>query len=150
MKSTTTANPDNTARTAWALLFICWMVAAAATLGSLFFSEVMEIQPCVLCWYQRIFMYPLVLIFLVGMFPTDPRVVRYTLPMTIIGWGSASYHYLVYSGYIPENLQPCGQGPSCADIDLELFGFVTIPMMSIIAYSVMIALQIAFIKRTRK
>ena len=55
------------------LIFIAWLLATIATLGSLFFSEVMEIQPCVLCWYQRIFMYPLVVIFLVGLFPLDRK-----------------------------------------------------------------------------
>lgn len=83
-------------------------------------------------------MYPLVVILLLGMYPYDESVIRYALPLAVIGWGFAIYHYLVYSGYIPEALQPCGQGPSCADIDLELFGFITIPMLSILAFSAII------------
>ncbi|MBT6325734.1 MAG: disulfide bond formation protein B, partial [Bdellovibrionales bacterium] len=50
------------------LIFFCWIIALLSTLGSLFFSEIMEFTPCVLCWYQRIAMYPLVIIFLIGAF----------------------------------------------------------------------------------
>jgi len=120
------------------LVFLSWLLATVAMLGSLFFSEVMDLPPCVLCWYQRIFMYPLVVILLLGMYPYDESVIRYSLPLAVIGWGFAIYHYLVYSGYIPEALQPCGQGPSCADINLELFGFITIPMLSILSFTAII------------
>ena len=133
----------------WLLIFSCWLVAATGVLGSLFFSEVMGLKPCVLCWYQRIFMYPLVVIFLVGLFPLDRAVFRYALPIAVIGWGFAVYHYLLYSGYIPENLQPCSEDLSCADINLELLGFITIPMLSILSYSAIIILLFIFHKRTR-
>ena len=142
-KSSSTINQD-----AWWLIFSCWMLAAIATLGSLFFSEVMEIQPCVLCWYQRVFMYPLVAIFLVGMFPLDRNVVRYALPVAVIGWGISIYHYLLYSGYIPKNMQPCSQGVSCTEVNLELLGFITIPMLSILSYTAIIALLLVFKKRS--
>ena len=134
---------------AWWLIFSCWVLAAIATLGSLFFSEVMEIQPCVLCWYQRIFMYPLVVIFLVAMFPLDGNVIRYALPIAVIGWGASVYHYLLYSGYIPENLQPCSQGVSCTEVKLELLGFITIPMLSILSFTAIIALLLVLKKRTK-
>ncbi|WP_455220774.1 disulfide bond formation protein B [Kaarinaea lacus] len=136
--------PAKNEQAGWNLIFICWILATVATLGSLFFSEVMGLKPCVLCWYQRIFMYPLVVIFLVGMFPLDRNIVRYALPLAVIGWGFAVYHYLVYSGYIPESLQPCDKEASCAEIDLELFGFITIPMMSILTYTAIIVLLVMF------
>jgi len=142
-------SPEN-AQTGWNLVFVCWILAAVATLGSLFFSEVMGLKPCVLCWYQRIFMYPLVVILLVGMFPLDKGVVRYALPLAVIGWLFAVYHYLLYSGYIPESLQPCDQDASCAKIDLELFGFITIPMLSILSYTAIIALLVMFRNRTNQ
>ena len=131
----------------WVLIFICWLIAMAALFGSLFFSEVMGLKPCVLCWYQRIFIYPLAVLFLVGMFPLDRSVVRYTLPLAAIGLGCAIYHYLLYSGYIPESLQPCSEDLSCADINLELMGVVTIPMLSIFAYSAIIILLLIYRKR---
>ena len=74
------------------LIFICWLIAMAALFGSLFFSEVMGLKPCVLCWYQRIFIYPLAVLFLVGLFHLDRSVVRYTLPLAAIGLGFAIYH----------------------------------------------------------
>jgi disulfide bond formation protein DsbB len=134
--------------TEWMLIFTCWLIAAAGTLGSLFFSEVMGLKPCILCWYQRIFMYPLVVIFLVGLFPLDRYVFRYAFPIAVIGWCFAVYHYLVYSGYIPENLQPCSEELSCAEINLEVLGFITIPMMSILAYTAIILLLFIFRRRT--
>lgn len=135
----------------WMLIFICWLIAMAALFGSLFFSEVMGLKPCVLCWWQRIFIYPLAVLFLVGLFPQDHKidrsVVRYTLPLTVIGLAFAIYHYLVYSGFIPESLQPCSEELSCAEINLELMGIITIPMLSIFAYSAIITLLLIFRKR---
>ena len=135
----------------WGLIFICWLIAMTALFGSLFFSEVMGLKPCVLCWWQRIFIYPLAVLFLVGLFPQDQKmdrsVVRYTLPLAVIGLGFAIYHYLVYSGFIPESLQPCSKDLSCAEVNLELVGFVTIPMLSIFSYSAIITLLLIYQKR---
>lgn len=135
----------------WGLIFLCWIIAMAALFGSLFFSEIMGLKPCVLCWWQRIFIYPLAVLFLVGLFPqkgeVDHSVVRYTMPLAVIGLGFAIYHYLVYSGFIPESLQPCSEELSCAKINLELMGFITIPMLSIFAYSAIITLLIMYKKR---
>ena len=134
---------------AWLLIFGCWLLATIGTLGSLFFSEIMGLKPCVLCWYQRIFMYPLVVIFLVGLFPLDRSVFRYAFPLALIGLGFAIYHYLVYSGYIPESLQPCSKEASCAEINLELLGFITIPMLSILSYAAIITLLLIFRNRSQ-
>jgi len=142
--------PPENVQAGWNLIFVCWILATVATLGSLFFSEIMGLKPCVLCWYQRIFMYPLVVILLVGMFPLDKGVVRYALPLAVIGWLFAVYHYLLYSGYIPESLQPCDQDASCAEINLELFGFITIPMLSILSYTAIIALLVMIRNRTNQ
>ena len=131
----------------WGLLFVCWLIAMAALFGSLFFSEVMGLEPCVLCWWQRIFIYPLAVLFLVGLFPLDGSVLRYTLPLAVIGLGFAIYHYLVYSGFIPESLQPCNETLSCAEINLELMGFITIPLLSIFSYGAIIALLLIFRKK---
>jgi len=126
--------------TSWMLLFAAWLVAAVSTLGSLFFSEVMELIPCVLCWYQRIFMFPLAIILLVGLFPLDKKVVKYALPIAIIGLLFTVYHCLLFFGFIPENLQPCSQGISCADDNMELFGFLPIPLLSLTSFLIIIVL----------
>ncbi len=131
---------DHTSNSNWTILFICWAIASVSTLGSLFFSEIMEFPPCTLCWYQRIFMFPLVLIFLTGLFPFDKNIIKYALPLALVGWGFAFYHYLLYSGIIPESLEPCSQGFPCSETYLDLFGFLTIPMLSLISFSTIVTL----------
>jgi disulfide bond formation protein DsbB len=134
----------------WTLLFLTWIIVTAATLGSLFFSHVMEFAPCVLCWYQRICLFPLVIILATGLFPLDKRVVSYALPLAITGWFTALYHNLLYSKIIPQELQPCSQGVSCTEKYIDLFGFLTIPMLSLLGFSIIITLLFLLKKRTSK
>ncbi len=133
---------------AWLLIFSAWLIAAVSTLGSLFFSEVMELTPCVLCWYQRIFLFPLAIILLIGLFPLDKNVVKYALPLAIIGLLFTVYHCLLFFGVIPENLQPCSQGVSCTDDNMELFGFLPIPLLALIAFLMIIILLLKARTRT--
>jgi disulfide bond formation protein DsbB len=141
---------DKASNSDWTIIFICWIVASVSTLGSLFFSEIMELAPCALCWYQRVFMFPLVIILLVGLFPFDKSIIKYALPLAIAGWGFAFYHYLLYSGFIPESIQPCRQGVSCSETYLDLFGFLTIPMLSLISFSIIIGLLLILRRRLSK
>ena len=127
----------------WALVFTGWLVAATSTLGALFLGEVMGLAPCVLCWYQRIFMFPLVFVLAVGLFPFDPRVVRYALPLAIGGWLVAVYQVLLLAGVIPESATPCTQSVPCSEVQIAWFGFLTIPLMSAIAFSAIILLLVA-------
>lgn len=115
--------PDQKSDSDWTILFLCWLLASVSTLGSLFFSQVMEFPPCVLCWYQRICLFPLVIILPVGLFPFDKSVVKYALPLAIAGWLTALYHTLLYAEIIPESIQPCTQGISCTEEYISLFGF---------------------------
>ena len=124
--------------TAWTLLFAAWLIALAATLGALFLGEVMGRTPCVLCWYQRIAMFPLVAILAAGLLPLDFSVIRYALPLAVAGWAVALYHCLLYWGVVPTNLVPCGQGASCTDAQMQLAGFVTMPLLSLVAFSLII------------
>ena len=133
----------------WSLLFACWLLASMATLGSLFLDKALGMAPCSLCWYQRVFMYPLAVILLVGLLPVDRRVTRYALPLAILGWLTALYHWLMVVGVIPESLQPCGSGPSCTQDDLNLLGFVSIPLLSLLSFTAVIGLLLAFRKRTQ-
>lgn len=126
----------NEERGSWSILFVCWLLVTGATLGSLFFSEVMELPPCSLCWIQRIFMFPLAIILLVGLFPPDGSVVRYALPLALGGVVTAFFHVLLQLGVIPESASPCEQGVSCAEVSLVLFGFVSIPVLSLAVFSV--------------
>ena len=130
----------------WYILFACWLIVSVSTLGSLFFSEIMEFPPCTLCWYQRIFMFPLVFILLVGLFPLDRNVFKYALPLALVGWGIAFYHTLLYFGIIPDNIQPCSQGVSCSETYIDILGFITIPMLSLISFS-LILFMLFFLRR---
>jgi disulfide bond formation protein DsbB len=143
-------NIDQASNSNWAIIFLCWIIASVSTLGSLFFSEVMEFPPCALCWYQRVFMFPLVLIFFIGLFPFDKSTIKYAFPTALAGWGFAFYHFLLYSGFIPESVQPCSQGVSCSETYLDLFGFLTIPLLSLISFSSIIILLIVLKRRLSK
>ena len=143
-------NFDQASNSNWTIIFICWIVASVSTLGSLFFSEIMEFPPCALCWYQRIFMFPLVLILVVGLFPFDKSIIKYALPLASVGWSFAFYHTLLYSGIIPESIQPCSQGVSCSETYLDLFGFLTIPMLSLMSFSTIVILLFILKRRLSK
>lgn len=138
------SNADTDAtQAAWLLVFAAWLIASAAALGALFFSEVMELPPCVLCWYQRIFMFPLVLLLPLGLFPFDPKIVRYALPLALAGTAVAVVHMLLVAGIIPESVTPCSRGVPCSETQIEWFGFVTIPLLSLLAFATVCALLIA-------
>lgn len=127
-------SPPEKVTTTWALVFCAWLIAALSTLGALFMGEVMGLTPCVLCWYQRIAMFPLVLVLTAGLFPLDARVVRYALPLAIGGLLLAAYHVLLSVGVIPAAMAPCAQGVPCGKIQVQWFGFVTIPLLSFAAF----------------
>lgn len=129
--------------------YIAWIQAWIATLGSLFFSEVMHFTPCPLCWYQRIFMYPLVFILSVGIARKDKNLPYYVLPLSAGGWTIALYHNLLYYGWIP-NLVKCEQGVSCTTRFFAWYGFITIPLLSLIAFTVISACMITLLKHSKK
>ncbi len=116
------------------LLRLNFLLALGATTGSLYFSEVLGFPPCVLCWYQRILLYPLVLIFAVGLWTEDASYRRYAYPMAALGFAIAAYHNLLYFGLIAEDLAPCTPELSCKTQQLNLFGFITIPLMALFGF----------------
>ncbi|MBI3633594.1 MAG: disulfide bond formation protein B [Candidatus Vogelbacteria bacterium] len=127
-------------------LYASWFVALAAMLGSLYFSEILKLPPCVLCWYQRILMYPLVLIIPVAILNRDEKGHSYVLPLSILGGCVAFYHYLLYIKIIPDTLAPCSTGVSCTTRLVEWFGFINIPLLSFIAFVVITLLMIIYSK----
>ena len=116
------------------LLRFSFILSLIATLGSLFFSEILKYPPCVLCWYQRICMYPLVLIFGAAIWGGDSKFHRYALPLLISGLIIAIYHNLLYYGIIPDSITPCTQGISCTSKQVEYLGFITIPLLSLASF----------------
>ncbi|MDQ7002637.1 MAG: disulfide bond formation protein B [Ghiorsea sp.] len=129
--------------TAWLLIFLAWLIAMASTLTSLFFSEIMHLEPCILCWYQRICIFPLAVILMAGLFPLDKAVLKYALPLAMLGLGFTLYHIALFYGFFPEGLKPCTQGIPCDDDSMILFGFLPIPLLSLVAFSAIIGLLLA-------
>lgn len=126
------------------ILYIAWFQALAATLGSLFFSEILKFPPCVLCWYQRICLYPLVAILAVGILRKDRNIDYYVWPFVSVGWVIAFFHNLLYYNIIPEAAAPCFAGISCTTKFIEWFGFVTIPLLSLTAFTILGILMIIY------
>ncbi|MBI5594951.1 MAG: disulfide bond formation protein B [Elusimicrobia bacterium] len=131
----------------WYILFLCWGVAAVSAAGSVFFSHVMGFAPCVLCWYQRIFLFPLVVILPWGLFPLDVKAAKFALPLSVAGLLTAGYHNLLYAGLLPKGVQPCSQGVSCTEKYIELFGFLSIPMLSLLSFAAITALLVVLKRR---
>lgn len=118
--------------------YVAFTQALVATIGSLFLSEIVHLPPCLLCWYQRIAMYPLVVILGVGILRRDQKLYQYALPLAAIGWAIALYHSLLQWHIIPDRLAPCVQGISCTTVQVHLLGFITIPFMSLVAFSIIV------------
>ena len=106
--------------------------AIAALLGSLYFSEIRGFVPCELCWYQRILMYPIVVLLLVGIFNDDWLLPKYVLPLSLTGMTVSTYHYLLQNHVIGASI--CSAGVSCASRYINVFGFITIPFLALVAF----------------
>ncbi len=127
-------------------LYISFIFSLSATFGSLYFSEILGYPPCVLCWYQRICMYPLVLIFGAAIWTEDSQFLKYTLPLSFLGLGIAIYHNLLYYGVIPDSITPCTQGISCTSRQVEYLGFITIPLLSLMSFIGLVVLGFLILK----
>jgi len=119
-------------------------VVSAATMGSLYFSEVLGWDPCPLCWYQRIFMYPMLVLFGVAIILQKDSVEDYTLPISIVGMGIAGFHYMVQ---MVDEVQSAGC--SVADIACETthavhFDYITTPLMAFTAFTVVAIISYRF------
>lgn len=131
-------------------LKLSFLISLLGTSGSLYFSEIMRFPPCALCWYQRIFLYPLVFIFGVAIWTGDDSYRKYALPLAALGLLISLYHNLLYYGLIEEALAPCTQGVSCSAKQLELFGIITIPLLSLSGFLIIVALVALDTRRARK
>lgn len=128
-------------------LYLAWVVALVATLGSLYFSEIRGFNPCILCWYQRICMYPLVILLGIAAFRSDFGIRKYALPLAVIGWLTALYQNLETWGVVP-TLKACvvDASASCGTpwpvwgANDALNKAITIPVLSMIAFTLIIAL----------
>ncbi|MCK8780837.1 disulfide bond formation protein B [Rhizobium sp. NTR19] len=133
----------------WTPLFAAWTVALASTLGALFIGEVMGQTPCGLCWHQRAFMFPLVAVLGVAALRSDGGGWIYALPVAGAGWLVAAFHNLLYFKVIPTAIRPCGQGTSCSGEGMMLLNTVPIPLLSLAAFTLVIALLLVVRRRTK-
>ena len=125
------------------ILYGAWLVALTAMLGSLYFSEIRHFVPCTLCWYQRILMYPMVVLLGVAAWNRDRGVVKYALPLTVLGTLIAGYHVLDQK--IPSFgfAGACSTGVPCNVAYINYLGFVTIPVLSLTAFVLVTGLLLA-------
>jgi disulfide bond formation protein DsbB len=134
----------------WTWLLVAWLVATFATLGAIFLGEVMGMTPCVLCWYQRIFMFPLAIVLGMAAYLNDRRGAVYALALTLCGLGMAAYHTLLIAGLIPKAWVPCSAGVSCADQKLEILNGVQIPWLSLAAFMALALLLITYLRKSSR
>jgi disulfide bond formation protein DsbB len=123
-------------------MYAAWLVSITATLGSLYFSEVKGFIPCELCWYQRIFMYPLTLILGVATFKNDAALKHIVLPMSIIGAIISVFHYLEQKVPGFGGIKPCASGVPCNSEYINWLGFITIPFLAMTAFTLITILTL--------
>jgi len=122
-------------------LWLGFVVAALATGGSLFFSEIAHFVPCELCWYERICMYPLAVVMLLLAVANDYRPLRYLWPLPLAGAGVSLYHLLVERGVVAQPRACALSAPGgCATRWIDEFGYVTIPVLSLTAFALLLGL----------
>ena len=118
---------------------LAWAVATTATLGSLYLSEVAKFPPCILCWYQRIAMFPLVVILGVAALRRDRGVKWYVVPVALVGLGISIYHYLVER--FPDSVSfSCSTDVPCSTVWVWKFHFLSIPAMAGLGFALIITL----------
>jgi len=115
-------------------LNLAWIVSLAAVGGSLYFSEVMRFIPCSLCWWQRIFMYPIVFLLGIACYRNDRGIIRYVLPLSIIGGLISTWHVLEQKVPGFADIAPCTTGIPCDQDYINWLGFITIPMLALTAF----------------
>ena len=130
-------------------LLVSWVAALIATLGSLYFSEVMHFVPCTLCWYQRIFMYPLAIILGIAVYRNDRGIYKYVLPLSIIGILISGYHTLLQKIPYLQQFEMCTSGVPCSKDYINWLGFITIPLLALIAF-ITITISLVILARSQK
>ena len=136
-------------QTHWWWLMAAWALAMVSTLGALFLGEVMGMTPCVLCWYQRIFMFPLAIILGIAVFAEDRRGALYALPFAVGAVALAGDHTALVAGWVPQWWIPCGSGPSCSQQALVIFDDIQLPWLSLAAFVAITLTLTLYLQRTR-
>lgn len=131
------------------LLLVAWSISLIATVGSLFFSEGMEFIPCKLCWYQRIAMYPQVILLGITFLKKDYQCILHIIPISAIGLLISLYHYVIQNMTFANKATSCGLIPCNAQY-IDWFGFVTISFLSFVSFFLLTTIQISILLNIRK
>lgn len=130
-------------------LFAAWAVSVIAMFGSLYFSEIRQYEPCELCWYQRILMYPFTVILGIAIVKKDVRISFYTMILSAIGSMISLYHYSIQKlPFMADNAVSCGRIP-CTGQYINWFGFVTIPFLALTAFIIIFSLSFMLWKQSK-
>jgi len=116
------------------ILFIAWAVSIIATFGSLYFSEIRQYEPCTLCWYQRIIMYPFTVVLGIAVIKKDFQISFYSMILSAIGILTSAYHYALQKlSFLADTAPSCGRVP-CTGQYINWLGFISIPFLALIAF----------------
>jgi disulfide bond formation protein DsbB len=139
----TKSSPENT-------MFIAWATAIIAMFGSLYFSEIRQYEPCELCWYQRIAMYPLSIVLGIAVVKKHYWISLYTLILSLIGALISTYHYMLQKvPFFTDNAPSCGRVP-CTGQYINWLGFITIPFLALTAFVIIFICSYLIWKKTRE
>ncbi|GLB58720.1 disulfide oxidoreductase [Cytobacillus sp. NCCP-133] len=132
------------------LLFTAWAVAILAMFGSLYFSEIRQYEPCELCWYQRIIMYPFAIILGLAVIKKDYRISLYSMFLSAVGAGISIYHYSIQKiSFMADHAASCGRVP-CTGQYINWLGFMTIPFLALTAFIVIFICSYLVWKKTKE
>ena len=120
-------------------LLFALIISLISTLGSLYYSDILGYEPCKLCWYQRIFMYPQVVLFILASKKRDYKIIDYSLILSVIGAIIAGFHYwLQITNNQDFSCSTIGYSASCTESFFLSYGYITIPVMALTAFILLV------------
>jgi len=131
------------------LFFISWAISIIATFGSLYFSEVKQYVPCELCWFQRIFMYPMAILLGVAYVRKDWKMSQYAMILSGIGGSISIFHYSLQKLPLLSNAANFCDGVSCSIQYINWLGFITIPFLALTAFIIIFITSALVWKQTK-
>jgi disulfide bond formation protein DsbB len=133
------------------LKLLFWGILSAVV-GSLVYSNIVGYPPCELCWIQRIFLYPQLIIVYMAMRRDDKRIIDYLIPLSVMGALVAFFHSLVQWGFSPlgSTIGCVAVGGECAKVYVDSYAYITIPFMSFTVFAYIIAMKFIYRHREKK
>lgn len=132
------------------LLFLAFATALIAMFGSLYFSEIRQYEPCELCWYQRIVMYPFVVLLGIATVKKDYGISFYAMILSAVGGMISLYHYgLQKVAFLADTAPACGRIP-CTGQYINWLGFISIPFLALIAFIIVFVCSFLVWKQTKE